>query len=77
MRCRREVRRHKVAALVARYGGFSRRGVASAIARQIGFHRSTVSRDIQALYAAKLSSCPACHATLLDGKPVCLEAHAE
>jgi hypothetical protein len=76
MRCRREVRRHKVAALVSRYGGFDQRGVASAIARELGVHRSTISRDIASLFASQYTSCPHCNGTLLDGKPVCLEVHA-
>jgi hypothetical protein len=56
-RLRRDLRRERVAELLLRYG--LGRGVQARIARELGVHRSVITKDVQALldtYAA----CPCC-----------------
>jgi hypothetical protein len=57
-KCIREFRRLKVWQLLERYS-LARRGSGAAIARELGVHPATVSRDLAAL-REKLRGCPQC-----------------
>lgn len=57
------LRRHQVAELIVAAGGFLVPGVRSRIAAKLGVHRSTVSRDVQALLRGMPApTCPCCGA---------------
>lgn len=61
-------RRHKLLFYWARHPHMSK----ADLARLLGVHRSTVTRDIQALKAAEswYSECPLCHQTHKTGMPL-------
>jgi len=57
------MRRIEVAELIVAAGGFLVPGVRSRIARHLGVHRSTVSRDVRALLRGlPAPACPCCGA---------------